>query len=465
MGALDKNIRVTVVLEAAPIEGTNFGRPLYLALPAEFGGGFTERVRLYADADGVNTDVASGDITSALGDRLKLALQQSPRVDDVALGRLSAGANDQEVTIAFTGNSTAAGENHTIRIGAAVVTYATLAAAETPATISAALEALLTAELATAGVNATAVDNGGSITVTADSTSDFFDYSVFTDSPSTADTITVNDAGLDLVTDFAAIRAENDDFYGVALQSRATAHNLALAAEIEALGSDPINPEVKLFLPQSRDLDILEASASADFFSQLIALSYVRTSGQYRAADDLDLSLALLATKLETNLDIETTTWAYATLEGIPAEDLTATQLATLEAKRGNNYGLFYKSGTNYGGVLPTGNYIDERTSADWITVRSAERLATVLLATSNRNSKIPYTDRGIAVLASEVRGVGKQGEEADHFVTDTFQVIKPLASEVPAAIKASRKLFLKFSATLSGAIQEVDISGFVAVA
>lgn len=465
MGALDRNVSVQVLIQNPPVQGTNFGVPMFLGAPSSFGVGFTERVRAYATADAVDTDVDAGDITAAFGDRLKLALTQTPRVDQILAGRLEAGANALEVTVTWTGNTTAAGETFTVRCGTAEFTYTSLAAAETPAVISAAIAAGLAPLLVSEGVPATVTDNTGSITLEGATVNDSFGYSATVTSPSVTVATAVVDAGIDIPTNLAAIRAENDAWYGLATELRARVSLEAIAANIEALGAAPTAPVYKLFLPQSSDADLLVAGISTDLASFFQSLNYRRTNLMYRSSDDLDIALATLATKLETNLDLETTDWAYTTLEGVAPQVLTATQLDTVEAKRFSYYGEFYGQGATWRHVLPNGNYVDERTTADWTADRSATALATAILNANNRNSKIPYTDRGIAVLAGQVRGIGKQGEAAGHYVVDSFVVTKPLASEVPPALKADRCLVLSFSGTLQGAIQKVDVTGYVGVA
>jgi hypothetical protein len=112
---LDTNVTVSVTVGAAPVTGTNFSVPLYLADPGSLGAGFTERVRFYTLASEVSADLTSGDITQAVSDALTAGFAQSPRTSTLAVGRIAGGVA-QVSTVVIGGTSPSETDNFTVDI-------------------------------------------------------------------------------------------------------------------------------------------------------------------------------------------------------------------------------------------------------------------------------------------------------------------------------------------------------------
>ena len=159
-------------------------------------------------------------------------------------------------------------------------------------------------------------------------------------------------------------------------------------------------------------------------------------------------------------------TWKFKTLSGISVSGYTPTEIAAIKEKHGNVV-------VSQGGVLHTtegtvlsGEYIDVIRSQDWVKARIAENVFR-LLATS---PKIPYDDRGIAMVLSEVQGVMQQAVGMGIIARDAdgnglWSVTAPRRGEIPTNEIANRILpDVRFEFTLAGAIHNVTVKGVISL-
>lgn len=153
-------------------------------------------------------------------------------------------------------------------------------------------------------------------------------------------------------------------------------------------------------------------------------------------------------------------TWAFKELAGVTVDVLTGSQRAHLEAK---NVG-FYESTAGlpitWEGKEAGGQYIDITRTLEWLKARLGEAVFSVL---ANAN-KVPYTDKGIAVIEGAVRQVLRQavGQGA---IADDFVITVPKVANVSSGDKATRTLNnVTFTATLTGAVHKVNLQGTISV-
>lgn len=147
-------------------------------------------------------------------------------------------------------------------------------------------------------------------------------------------------------------------------------------------------------------------------------------------------------------------TYALKTYVGVLPGNWSATQIAALRAK---NYIVYVvtagRSHTLDGKVLG-GEYADVVRGLDWYRIRSEERVASLLL----NNDKVPFTDRGITQVYSELRAQQMDAEKVELFVPGSSVLQAPLRAAVNPTDRANRKLTgFTGSATLAGAIHLVD--------
>jgi hypothetical protein len=153
--------------------------------------------------------------------------------------------------------------------------------------------------------------------------------------------------------------------------------------------------------------------------------------------------------------------WALKRLAAIaPTSGLSTTQIQNIFNK---NCNIFYRiSGVaiTRWGTLSSGAYlyIDVLRGADWLVSSIQESVYGALIEAG----KIPYTDKGIEVIASTILQQLRIAEENGYLSSSpTPTVSVPNAIDIPPAEKEARVLNnVTFTATLAGAINTVNIAG-----
>lgn len=256
----------------------------------------------------------------------------------------------------------------------------------------------------------------------------------------------------DFAATITAIRNEDDDWYALAAYTHLKADILALAAIIETLP--------KIYAYCTDDADVL-TGATDDVASSLKALNYDRTFGLY--SDDGEEKfgecgwLGLLLPEQPGSV-----TWKFKTIAGIAADSLTPTQKSAAEGKNINVYTTIAGVSITEEGIVASGEFIDVMHGVDWMTARIQENVYGALV----NLPKVPYTDKGAAVIESKIReilikavGYGILAESPE------FTVTVPLVSTVLMADRANRLLpDVVFNGTLAGAIHKTVIRGTVSV-
>jgi len=221
----------------------------------------------------------------------------------------------------------------------------------------------------------------------------------------------------------------------------------------------------KLYFSSSSDTDIITVPASTDTTSVaalIAAASYTYSNVMYHS-DDLSYPEA---TFMGTGLpyDPGTINWAYLTLSGVAYVLLTDTERQNALDKRANIYVQRYgRSITEFGTVGDVVyGYIDVRRTVDWLQARIAENLFSLLASAL----KVPYTNQGIEQVKSNVLNTLNIGVETDAIAaTPVPTVTAPKAFDVDPVDKAARLLpDVDFTCTLSGAINNIKVNGYVRV-
>jgi hypothetical protein len=274
-------------------------------------------------------------------------------------------------------------------------------------------------------------------------------------------------AGLDLkdetadpgiATDWAAILAEDSDFYGVGLDSQSEAEINALAALIET--------ERMLFVTGNIDSDKLAAGTTTDVGSDLQAAAYDRTSVIHASYNSQYAGCRWLGKMLAK--DPGSATWAYKTLAGLTISTLTAAELAGLQGKNVNCYISLGGANVTFGGPADSpggglsagGEYLDITRGVDWFQVRLQERFYRLLVTLD----KIPYADAG-ALAYAEIFAQLRAGQQAGLIAPDTedtpWVISIPDVADIAVADKALRSFpGIEFSAYLAGAVHTFQIMG-----
>lgn len=247
-----------------------------------------------------------------------------------------------------------------------------------------------------------------------------------------------------------AIVNEDDDWYGLAVETLTKADILLIAAFIEA--------RTKIFIARSADADIL-TNATDDLASTLQAAEYDRTAVIYHGSADTQFAdAAWLGDCLPR--DPGSQTWMFKTLNGITYDTLTASEKDYVLGKGANTYQRIAGVNITQQGTMAGGEYIDVIRGIDWLTARIKERIFTRLI----NAPKIPYTNKGIAIIEAQVR------EQLDIAVDQqliapepAYTVTVPDVLDTDELDRQNRQLKeVNFRARLAGAIHYVEIRGAV---
>lgn len=446
---------VTIAVSSTGVQQAGFGTPLCAVgtVPATWG---SDLVRSYASLDEMIADSWTALMS---GYRMAAAaFAQSPCPETVKVGKLStaftpvctltATIATQNFVYSFTVVDSSTGAS-------SAITY-TVPGSATVTSVGAALAALIDTALSAAY---TVTNATGTITITAASAGTppvRVIRASRTQVAALTHKATTVSASTNLTDGLTAIEAYDSDWYGLALEC----------------DSEDIAPEAAAWCESRRKIyvvgvsdDVALTSASTDVASLLKTSTYTKSpvfvllgdTGAYHACAWLGRMLATVPGGA---------TWYAKTLAGIPADDLTSTQIGYLSSKNATGYvsvgGVNVTFPENSAGKVPSGEWVDIIVGIAWTQTRIREEVWAVIQA----NDKVPYTDVGVGLIVGAIAGVLQTGVGNGLFAdTPSFTVAAPKVSAVSATNKRNRKLpDVKFTAPLAGAIHYTAISGKVSV-
>lgn len=431
----DNIVTVSITLADASVSRTGFGTPLIMTHEQAFG---PELVRTYSSTTAMVTDGhnASGATVAAA----TAVFAQNPRVTSLKVGRRgsTAVAMTRIMTVATAIDNT----DYTVTINGTPFTVDSGASAT-----AISIAALLVAAINGGTEPVTATDNAdGTFDLVEDTAGTVFGLSHTMNLITQDDTTT--DAGV--ATDYAAIKAEDDDFYGVLMTSSATLEIVALAAAVEA--------DLKVYFAQTADSDCL-ADTAGNVAETLNTAGYNRTNLLWNM-DNFDFGGAAWCGR-QFPKNPGSSTYAFKSLSGVSTDVLSDTQISNLESNECNHYTVTKGFSWTLQGVMASGRFIDNQTGIDWLTVEIQQDL----LQLQNDSEKIPYTQVGTDSIENVVRAVLQRAVGRD-VITNDFTVTPTAVEDVSSADKSARVYTsgngVEFSATLAGAIHKITIAGTV---
>lgn len=434
--------QITITSADAGVTQEGFGTPLILSESAPF----AERTRTYTDLAGLVADGYA--ITKPEYLAAQALLSQEPRPAQFKMGKaLLKGTQRYDITVATVANSTA----YKVWVNGVAVTFTSDATA-TNDEIATGLAAAIDAAQATHTGTTTGAALSLKTRVTADAAGNWLSIEV--DNP-TMLSIAQTHADPGVATDLAAINLYDADWYALIIPGHASsAVVLAAAAWIETLD--------KLFLVASNDTEIISvASASATDVAEAVKdLAYARTSVWYHPDPSRFLDAAILGRNLPE--DPGTENWFGRSLSGVDAIALTPTQRTNLRDKRANSYyNVTGSSAITFDGKTGANEWIDTVRVRDLLKARIGEAWLTRVLGAN----KIPYTDPGFAIVQADILQVLKAQVSTGALAADPAPTVTvPKAADMSPADRAARNLSgVTFSATLSGAINNIVVTGRLA--
>jgi len=266
---------------------------------------------------------------------------------------------------------------------------------------------------------------------------------------------------------------ESLTWYGTTLARQYGALNKNLQRQL----ADEIESRRKMLGVASDDEDIVDDSVSEDdpdtgtIARQVQAASYARSWVLFsrQASGDLDDTFpdcAWFGARFTTDPGKET--WMFATLAGITADDLTATERLNALAKNANVYSQFTTDiAKTEEGTVGVGEFIDVIRFVDFLHSDITVDVFSALINPPPPMVKVPFTDAGIAVVDNALRGTLQRSttEGGDVRGLASFTTTVLSIADVSTADKAARLLRnVNFTGVLSGAIHLVSINGFVSV-
>jgi len=255
------------------------------------------------------------------------------------------------------------------------------------------------------------------------------------------------------VESIARAQQINNDWYGIAIQSKTKADQEAVAAVILA--------QVKLFFFSTAAAEAKTAGDTTDIGSVLKATSNDRAVPLYSAASATNHpEMAFMGGQLPKLPGA--ITWAFKELKGVAVDELTENEKTVLHGKNYNTYTEVGGLNITENGTTCEGEFIDIIRGTDFIQVRMKEGVFQ-LLANAD---KVPFTDKGIAQVENEMRAVLRQATNQGILTADPeYMVEVPLAADVSTADKGNRLLpDMKFFGTYAGAIHKTEIRGVLSL-
>lgn len=246
------------------------------------------------------------------------------------------------------------------------------------------------------------------------------------------------------------IVAEDDDWYALTIQSAAGTEIQPVAAWIE--------PRVKIFIARCAETDI-PTNATDDIASVLNAAEYDRTAIMYHTKALTEyIDCAWLGDCLPR--DPGSQTWMFKTLNTITYDALSAAEKDYVLGKSANTYQRIAGVNITQQGTMAGGEYIDIIRGIDWLTARIKERIFTRLI----NAPKIPYTNKGIAIIEAQVREqLGIAVDQQLIAPEPQYTVTVPDVLDTDELDRQNRQLKeVNFRARLAGAIHYVEIRGAV---
>lgn len=437
MSNLSDFVNLVTTSGSVTLTRPGFGTALLVCqnLPAGFGLGV---IKTYTSLKDMTTDGFA--VTHPAYQMASALKSQNPSPAKWKIGRRTAAIRNVTLTV----TDSTVGGIYKVTVDGKALTY-TVPVAATTTSIATALAALVapTSQLVTATAAAAVVTLAGPSGVV-------FDVADWTANLQVADT-SVN---ANVAADLAAISSADADWFGFALDATSKAEALAAAAFAEA--------NKKLLGVATSDYAVTDSASTTDVVASLKSSSYFWTWSMHHNTQLLAYAnVALFGNRFP--FDPGNETWGFKTLAGVRASVyFSGAQEGNVWAKNGNTFTTTASANLTQKGQVAAGEWIDVVRFRAWLESEISIRVVSALA----NAPKIPYTDAGVDSIVSVLDGALKEGIRRGGLSDSPAPVISaPLVASVDSTTRGTRRLpNVNWSARLSGAIQAVDINGFLSV-
>lgn len=442
-GAITDIANVTISLTGVTVSRQGYGTPVFLSKHR-----FTEeRVASYSSLSALALDfpTTSNTYKAAVG-----FFSNTPSAPAFKVGRIDA-------DLKLTPTTVATGKVYglTIKSGALSATVSvTATGSDTNLTIATAVAAAV--EASAVGPNVVATAATGVVTIVPTGT---FNFKV-----SALKELT--DSYTSVVTAPTALQAVVDadaDVYFVTAEDHSEAFVLALAADVEAR---KMEYGVCVAGASNYGSYVKGTAISGDILGKLSDAGYNRTFGLYH--QDADVSFPEL-TYIGVNapFDAGSVVWTNNVISLIVSKNvdgniLTGTQQNNLSARNATFIRLEGGQNATRGGLVASGEWIDNIRGRDWLENELKANLTALLL--SQKGGKLNYDNGGINQVRSVIAKTLDEGVRRN-FINDNYTISLPDERDVTSAKKGAGLLDQgTFKAELSGAILLINLFGTLAV-
>ncbi|SEQ64506.1 Protein of unknown function [Rosenbergiella nectarea] len=446
MASLNDIANVDISLNTSTVGKASFGIPLVVSPTTAF----TDRLRKYS--------TYSSAVSDGLDPQTLLALSaifsQSPRPKIAYVGRRDAAT----INIGLTSSTIVTGAVYTLSINGESVAYTAVDGDGVDEVLNG-LNSAIQADATLKALFGTPVVSDSYLSLPkTDATSSF--------AVTGGSNLSVSAQGgtSNLATDMEAIKAVDNTWYGWSLVER----NDSLISQ----GAAWTETQAKLFFACTANESVW-SSATDDVASQLKSQQYLRTVPIADRNAATQYPDAAVMGRFFTK-DPGATVFALKSLASMTPSAFSDTEKGYLIDKNVNTYEQYSDNTYLFGvgtelkasGKVVSGEWIDVVRDRDWLINDIQTSIASVII----RNSKVPYTNAGIALIVSNLRArlknaqtqgvIAPDEQDSDGNTVPGFKISYPNAADIDADVKASRILYITFDALLAGAIQLVQITG-----
>jgi hypothetical protein len=254
-----------------------------------------------------------------------------------------------------------------------------------------------------------------------------------------------------VATDLAAVAAADNNWYALILDCNSPAIITAAAAWTES-ASGP-----KIFCYNVSDTLCGNSGDTTNVMYTEKQLAHARSFGIYAGSQLLCYSGAALLGRV-LPIPVGQQSFAFKTLSGVPADNLTDNFLHAVENNNATVYTTLAGLNLTQFGRAPAGTWVDTTIGTDWIR----NQLQIQILSALANNSKLPYTDQGFDVFRSLIYGVLNSAVASGFLASSPAPYVSmPKAASVDSVNRGNRNIpNVSFSATVAGAVNSIQITG-----
>lgn len=276
-------------------------------------------------------------------------------------------------------------------------------------------------------------------------------------------------AGETVSQSLTALNEVDESWYGFAFTKEVRDDVVINTEDAVEAAADWAEARIKVFFSTTNNELAYNSVSTSDIAYTLSQKSLSRTLLQYSSypSEYPEASIAGRAFSVDFTSGNPSITLKFKQLPGITVEGLSLNQKNALDAK---NCNALYDVAGNImlaEGVMVGGRFFDEVHGLDWLQ----NAIQTNVFGALYTSRKIPYTDKGVQILAQQVRNALAEGVTAGllapgttvngQFLSEGYSVSTTPVSDINQSDKEARIYNgLSFIALGAGAIHNVTVNG-----